>query len=72
MSNLVEIRDLNIRFTGERTVVRSTTSLTARAKCSACSAIRLRQERTCALMAIAPKRTQISGTVKVWIATCWR
>ncbi len=40
MSNLVEIRDLNIRFTGERTVhaVNDISLRSARARCSACSA----------------------------------
>ena len=40
MSNLVEIRDLNIRFTGERTVhaVNDISLSLERARCSACSA----------------------------------
>ena len=40
MTNLVEIRGLNIRFTGERTVhaVNDLSSRSARARCSACSA----------------------------------
>ena len=40
MSNLVEIRDLNIRFTGERTVhaVNDISLSLGEGECSACSA----------------------------------